>query len=499
MTSANTSKSSYDLNTLLSVTNILISGLTIYLHYVIGSTDYTNLLTVILICFFSIENILFLLYEKKRRNPFILILILVVTVFYMIRIPTLILMPSSAFRFELLSITVTDINYALTFILLANASMFLGFYIGTKHGVRNTNLTFSNDPNPKVKNAIIIISLVILMNFFDVLNREILGRLVGFATAVIFNSQIILLFTFSMLAYHYDNISKQLRILFIAISLCIILLLTLSGSRGGLLTVGMLFLFSVLAVKQKVMISKKLLLLILMVIPISLMFFVSATFKRQVGIQEQITIEHLYKAYDEEVFSSDRMKAYLGIIYYRIGFLDYSTEIIADRQKYSVILNGEYYIKSIIDNVLTPGFDVFGTPRVSHALSYISTGQAIPSRDQIRESYQSDQMGIYGEFYGLFYGFPALAALCFLAFIFQKTLTIFKTTNVLHSILLKAIMINLFYILLNSFGMDWFALDIIAAIITTFLFARFYVSGKKRKYVFRFKSKKKLGVYTLAR
>lgn len=483
MTSAYTSKTFYDLNALLVIANILICGVTSYLYFTTGDTDYVNLLTVFMGCLLSIENIWMLLYEKRRRNSFILILVLVVTVFYIMRIPTLILIPSSAISFQESSVTVIDLNYSLTFILFANASMFLGFYIGTKHNARRTNLSCSNDPIPKVRNAIIIISLLILINFFAVLNPEIIGRLAGFITEIFINQHIILLFTFVMLVYHYENISQQLRILFIIIFLCIVILMSLAGSRSGFLTVGMLWLFSVLAVKQKFMISKKILLLIIIIIPILYIIFVAATFKRQNAIKDKITTEHIYMAIDEGIFDWGRLEGYLGVIFYRIGFLDYSTEIIANRQKYSVILNGEYYFKSIIDNVLTPGFDVFGTPRVSNALSYVMTGQSIPSKDQISESYQSNQLGIYGEYYGLFYGFPALAALCFMAFVFQKAFVTFKTTNALLSCLYKAVILNLFYILLNSFGMDWFAVHIISAIITTFLFARFYVSNRKRRIV----------------
>lgn len=483
MTSAYTSKSSYDLNALLVIANILICGVTIYLYFTTDDTNYVNLSTVLMSCLLSIENIWMLLYEKKKKNSFILILVLVVTVFYIVRIPTLILIPSSAISFQESSVTVIDLNYTLTFILFANASMFLGFYIGTKHNARHINLSFSNDPIPKIKNSIIILSLLILINFFGFLNSEIFGRLNGFISEVFFNQHIILLFTLVMLVYHYDNISQQLRILFISIFLCIVILTSLSGSRSAFLTVFMLLLFSVLAVKQKFMVSKKILLLFLIVIPITFIMFITATFKRQNNIEDKITTEHIYMAINEELFDWSLMENHLGLIFFRIGFLDYSTEIIANRQNYSVILNREYYIKSLIDNVLTPGFDVFGTPRVSYAVSYVMTGRYIPSKYQIGESYQSNQLGIYGECYGLFYGFPALAVLCFLAFMFQKAYVAFKTTNDLLSCIYKAVIFKLFYVFLNSFGMDWFVMDIISAVLTTFLFARYYVSGGKKRIV----------------
>jgi hypothetical protein len=67
MTSAYTSKSSYDLNALLVIANILICGVTIYLYFTTDDTNYVNLSTVLMSCLLSIENIWMLLYEKKKK------------------------------------------------------------------------------------------------------------------------------------------------------------------------------------------------------------------------------------------------------------------------------------------------------------------------------------------------------------------------------------------------------------------------------------------------
>lgn len=493
MTSTIKRTNSYDLNSLLRVANVLICGFTIYLYFTTGDTDYVNLLTVFLACLFVIENIGMLLYERRRRNPFIIILVLLMTVFYMFRIATLIISPSSAMTLQVSSITARDLNYALIFILFSNASMFLGFHIGIKKNVIRKSITFEDDQTPKINNAIIIICLLVLINFFGILNPEIFGRLSGFISTLFINQHIILLFTFAMLAYHYDKISQQLRILFIIIFLCMVVLMTLSGSRSGFLTVGMLMLIGILAVKQRMMISKKIILICLIIIPVAMIFFVTATFKRQLDIKDTITVEHLYLANDYGIFGSDIMEKNLSLIYYRLGFLDWSTELIANRQKFARVINGQYYIESITDNVLTPGFDVFGTAKASNALGYVRSGLPIPHKNQISEAYNSEQMGIYGEYYVLFYGYPALVVFFLLAFAFQRAFVTFKTTNVLLACLYRAVLLNLFYIWMNSFGMDWFALDIVSAIITTFLFARYYVSNRKRKIVFKIESKKDAG------
>jgi hypothetical protein len=478
-----TSKSLYDLNSLLTAANVLICVLISYLYFTTGNTDYVNIFTVFLVYLFAIENIGMLVYEKKRRNPFIIILVLVVTLFYMIRIATLIISPSSAMIFQVASIMAKDLNYALIFILFANASIFLGFYIGNKNNIIRKNILCEDNHAPKLRNALIIITFLILIDFFSVINQELFGRLTGFIQTLFFNQHIILLLTFAMLSYHYKKISLQYRILFIFIFLSMIVLLTLSGSRSAFLVVGMSILMGILAVKQRILISKKAILIGLMIIPVAMIFFVTATFKRALDIKDTITIEHLSMAKDYEMLSSDAVDKSLDLIYYRLGFLDWSTELISNRQTFASIINGQYYVESIIDNVLTPGFDVFGVPTASNALSYVRNGLPIPHKDQISEAYQSDQLGIYGEYYVLFYGYPALIVFFISAFAFQRIFVSFKTKNVLLNCLYRVVLLNLFYVWMNSFGMDWFALDIVSTIITTVLFARYYVSDGTRKIV----------------
>jgi len=487
MTSAKTSKTLYDLNSLLSVANVLICGIIICLYYIKDDNGIVNIFTLLLGCLFAIENIGMLSYEKRRRNPFILILVLVVTVFYMARIATILYVPTSASLFGNNFITsAKDLNYALIFILLSNASMFLGFYIGRKNNASLKKMTCEDDHVPKINNALIIINLCVLVQFFNLINPETFGRLTGYVQTIFFNQQIIFLFAFTLLAYHYNKISLRIRTLFIVMFLAIVLLITLSGSRSGVLTVSMLLLMGILAVNQRIMISKKIILICLIIIPISMIFFVTATVKRGLGIKDTITVKHLYMINEHKY----RLKYHLALIYYRLGFIDYSTELIANRQKFARIINGQYYVKSIIDNVLTPGFDVFGTPRASHALSYVIRGESIPDKDQVALNYQADQMGIYGEYYVLFYGYPALAAFFLLACIFQGVFNAIETRNILLSCMYRAVLLNLFYIYINSFGTDWFALNIVITVITTFLFGRYFVSNRKRKFVFMIESKR---------
>lgn len=486
MTTTKTPKS-YDINYLLIVANILLYGIIIYLYTTTGDTDYVNISTVMIAGLFAVENIGMLLYEKNRRDPLVLLLVLLVTVFYILRIPTLIWSPLSAKTFNILSITVSDLNYALIFILLSNASMFLGFYFGRKNNVMMKNRTYISSHAPDIKNPIIILILLALINFFNLISTDLFGRLSGFVQYVFFNQDIILLLTFTMLAYHYDKIPLRSRVLFGLIILAFVILISLSGSRSGVLKISMLLLISILAVKQRMMLRKKHILICLIMIPIAIMFFITATLKRELLIDDRLSVEQFRVAKESEILNFEGIEKYLSLIYYRIGFLDYSTELIANREKFEKIINGKYYFKSVADNVLSPGFDVFDTVRASHALSYVRRSGEIPaSKSEINEAYQSDQMGIYGEYYVLFYGFPALAVFFLLAFMLEKILINLRERGGILSCMYGATLVYLFYTYINSFGSDWFVLTLVSSIITTLLFARFYVDKGKRKFVFRF-------------
>ena len=85
-----------------------------------------------------------------------------------------------------------------------------------------------------------------------------------------------------------------------------------------------------------------------------------------------------------------------------MAFFDFTSEIIAHQVKYDSIFTIKTYLKSIIDNLLTPGFDLFDQPKIANSLNFIYLGIGNPSKLLLETNYQSDQLGIYGEFFNLF-------------------------------------------------------------------------------------------------
>ncbi len=470
----NSTKSLYDFNSLLKIANIFLCILSVYLYSEEGNNEYVNIYTIILAVIIGLENIGMLFYEKRRRNPFILIIVFLSTVFYLTRITTLIAIPLSAI-FERDSVTSYELNYALLFIILCNVSMFLGFYIRMSHKVKPENERQAKYSARKMRNVILIPLLMVIIMWLNSIGIAG-GGLASFLIELFFHQQVLLLFSFVFLIYHYDDIPRKARWQVLFIMLGYVFFVSVSGSRSAILVIGILILISFLVVKKRVLVNKWIILTCLILIPISIFLYIFATFSRGLELRETNAISLLNLMNEQGFFDLERMHFFLGRIFERIGFLDFSASLIAQREKFSVVLNPIYYIKSIIDNVLTPGFDIFNTPRASHALGHVGVGQGIPTRDTIAESYQSDQMGIYGEYYVLFFGYPALVGFFFLAYIFQWLYDSFRTKNFFLACLYRVLLVNTFLLYMNSFGTDWVFFEFIGTVCTCLVFIRYYYS-----------------------
>ena len=160
----------------------------------------------------------------------------------------------------------------------------------------------------------------------------------------------------------------------------------------------------------------------------------------------------------------------MGIIFDRIGFLDYSTEIIAYSNEYSSIFNLPYYLMSTVDNVLSPGFTVFDKPKVANSLTYVYSNRGSPSLKSVNKFYASDQLTIYGEFYALFYGWWSLIVFYIVGYLFNGHYLKIKYSSRLELYFKRSLVILVFYKLYNSFGLDWLVYDIIAITFTYYFF-----------------------------
>jgi hypothetical protein len=141
----------------------------------------------------------------------------------------------------------------------------------------------------------------------------------------------------------------------------------------------------------------------------------------------------------------------------RAAFLDFSVELI-NNKNYERIINIPRYFKSIVD-AYTPGFDVFDEPLTGHSLRavYLPSFPSKPTRIEVAENYHSDQINVFSEYYILFGKFAALPLLFFTAFCFIRFYNYFTlhASNKVLGLLAAAILLNLFWAWLRSFGLDF--------------------------------------------
>jgi hypothetical protein len=479
-------KTGYDLNTLLIIGNFCVCTIAIILFYNKGGNQYVDIYTLILLCIFGIQNLLILSYEKKRTDPFVLILMIIALVFYMGRVVTLLYDPWSL-ALDMHSATPDDLNYSLIFIMLYNASIFLGLSTAGGKILYKKDVFDEYPANPR--NIMIILLVAIVIAFYIPLSSDVIGRFAGYITGSFVKLQLIMLFIFIYLAINAKKISSR----YLTISLILItiftILTTLRGSRSALLTLAYLLLIAIISVKGRITFNKKAILIGTILIPLSVMFFISATYIRAVVPSRTVVSSYQLTILKESgLFGSKDINMLCRPIFNRMGFLDYSAVLIRNQEQYSKIINFQYYFESIMDNVLSPGFDIFGTPRVSHSMSYISRGEAVPTRKDIRAGYQSNMPTVYGEYYVLFHGYSALIILFVFSYIFKKIYLSIRNKDTFIFYLYRALVLYFFYLWLNSFGIDWMMLDLIGIIITVGLFENFYkMRRRKLKPVYKVK------------
>jgi hypothetical protein len=111
----------------------------------------------------------------------------------------------------------------------------------------------------------------------------------------------------------------------------------------------------------------------------------------------------------------------------------------------------------------TPGFDLFDEPLTGHALRavYLPSFPSHPTRKDVAENYNSDQINIFSEYYILFGPILSIPIFFLTALFFKRAYNYFVFTrkNKVISLLLGAMTLNMFWVWLRSFGIDFIIAD----------------------------------------
>jgi hypothetical protein len=461
------------LNNLLVIFNIIILFSSWFVYLELGANKYINIWSIVFNTILIIETIFFLIFTRKYKNSLLFILSFLLTFFYSFRVLTLNFNPFS-YPFLRFSCTSYDINYALIFIILSSSVLFIGLILGQSMKKRAIEISDDNSETFfKPLNAILIFGFALLL-ISNNLGIKFLSIIGGYLTSFFFNFLYLLLACITYFLFFRKKQTKRINSIFYILIFIFILGQILSGSRSAILSVGTLIMFAILSLNDVILLKLKHVLIIAVLIPISIIIFIYSTMIRQnnaryLPLKQKIELLRSLQLIKGEDRTA-ALKHSLAPVFDRVGFLDYTTELIAQKKVYHPVINFNYYLKSVVDNVLTPGFNLFDTPKASNGLRFIYDGNRKPSlKALISGNYHSDQMTIFGEFYCLFGGWFSLIPFLFTGFFFQRFMMLPKR-NRFGFYLRNAFIINGFYILVNSFGLDWYIFTTLSFILTYYTF-----------------------------
>lgn len=445
-------KNIIDFNTVLKFINIVILILTCYSFSVIDNNPYIDSLTLFLGILLSMQTHLALIYEKVYRNPFIILFTLYMILYFSMRIVTLTIYPQSHV-FDRFVYAASDSNFSMIFILISNTFLYFGFFM---FKFKNTYNKGAIKLLPLSNFRIYSYILIILIFSFGLKSFQ---GLFGFIHLV-FSHKIAIILLLIYYVINKEKISKATIIGIILFILTIISYQTIGGSRGGIFAFINIVILVLLATKDHIYFSKKNFFILVGILPflITILYFTYslATFNRSQGSSKATVVENIEYAIisSNQIINNNNMDKMLSHIAGRIGYFDFSSEIIAHSEEYDKVLNFSVYSKSIIDNILTPGFDLFDQPKIANSLAFIYGNRGIPKKSLVSQKYQSDQIGIHGELYALF-GYGSV----FLFFIIPYSLSYLynniSNTNLFMQYIYKYFLLYTFVSIINSFGIDW--------------------------------------------
>jgi hypothetical protein len=472
-----------DFNSLLRVANLLVAVGTLLAFRQAQANPYVNEGTIALAMLLCLQTDLALVLERRRRDPFILLLAFSMTFYYSLRILTLTVYPYSDV-FGRYPYDARDSSYALVFILIANIFLYGGFYLVRFKGDLHVPTDGWRARAPSRVIALLIAAICFGYLREGLWTEDTVPRIVGFI-AVFFTPDIIVLFSLTYYLVFRQTLGRGFALAIALLLLIEMAVHTLLGSRSAI--VGFIYscLFVALALWGCIKLPRKYVFLGVALLPVLIALlvvsFALSTFNR--ANKELGSVLTLGSAiplaaewYGQHPVK-DELDVVLPRIFGRAGFFDYSAEIIAHRQHYLSVISLGTYGKSVIDNILTPGFDVFDYPKISNALRFVYDELGTPTKLDINLSYLSDQLGLYGEFYALF-AYGSLPILFLMALVLKGVYVRLHSSNPFRLAAKRAVLLYIFKKIVDSYGMDWTMLEALPLLTALVAYAWFFMGRR---------------------
>jgi len=475
-----------DLNTILAGVNLLVMSLLVYARMHMDGNAYVDKTSYSLAILLCLQTLVALRVERRQRDPLVIVLALTTIFYYSFRIFTLGLYEFSVV-FDRFPYSASDSNYALIFILIANLCIYFGLYLAKIRGEQRVDVK-GWQPVASTRIAFLLaaaIAYAYASGSSDVDADVPASRFLSILGLFLAPNFIILV----SLTYFFlfrRTLSRAFSMTIATLIALEMVMHTLSGSRSAILGIVMNSIFIGLAMAGCIRLRRAHLVLGVAILPLLVAAMVAAfavsTYNRSVRLAGAPF--DLQKAYASATvaassidFASD-IELILRPIFDRIGFFDYSAEIIAHREQYRSAINLPAYGRSIVDNILTPGFDIYDQPKIGNALQFTYAQLGQPSKLLESDVYQSDQLGVYGEFYALF-GYACLPILLAGAYWVKRAYAALRSENPFILTMKRVAGLFVFDRLINSFGIDWTIGEVIPLVVAIYVYTKIF-SIKRR-------------------
>jgi hypothetical protein len=447
-----------DFNALLRAANVIVAALIAVALWVGTSNEYVDgrvLSLGLVLCF---QTHLALLFERRHRDPFIIVMAMGTIPYYAFRLVTLSVDPYSIV-FDRFPYTVDDSVRGLIFILIANCFLYAGCVLARLRADRPLTAGRWRATTPGSAIALMVVTTLTAYFSGNYWTTENLPR--ALTVLIVFVSPVTLVL---MALAYYLLFAKWLGkgfSLTIAVLIGLeILAHTLFGSRSAILGFAQNFVMVLLAIQGSIKLSRAFVTIGLLALPVIAVVLVAAfaisTFNRLTRAQALDVDEALQSASQAstDLAAGRALPTVLPALLSRAGFFDFASEIIAHRDEYRSVINLPTYQRSIIDNILTPGFDVFDQPKIANSLMFVYKQWGKPSKKVVDEAYQSDQLTIYGESYALF-GYGGLPLLFLLTFLVKRVYAALSSPSPFALAMKRIFVLFVFSRTFDSFGIDW--------------------------------------------
>jgi hypothetical protein len=478
-------KTTVNVNSLLQAANAVVAGLLVFALFAGAENEYVDHGTLAIALLLCVQTQIALTLERMRRDPFVILFTFSMIFYWSLRVFTLAMIPFS-WVFDRFGFGPGDANYALIFIIIANFFLYAGLIVVTFPNQRAIDAADWRAVSPR---AVILLMVVVFASAYfsgDYWSGDRMPRALGVAR-VLLVPDIIAPMTLAYFLLFRKSLSRRTALALVSLLLLEATAHTLWGSRSALVFLTQTFLLVALAVNGSVGIRRRYVLLGVMLLPViaavMISVFAISTYNRlariATGNTQSLDIGSAIQSAKEG--SSNLVNQGVDIVLppvlARAGFFDFSAEIIAHRDKYSTIINLPAYGRSIVDNLLTPGFDIFDQPKMSNALRFVYMGSGPPSKAVAAEVYHSDQIGLYGEFYTLF-AWASLPLFFLVPYLIKRIYVRLRGPNPFLLAMKRVATLLVFVKLVDSFGVDWIIVEMVPFVLGIALYSIFFSSRR---------------------